>query len=319
MEKTIFFVEKKSHIHENHLFLIRKLYLPIIGPVSYTFYTFLLDLTQDQKLLNKPFFYLKDSLNSLNISEHDFFASKKILEATGLLRTYFCRTSKNFYLVILKPLNFEKFNKNKFLKFQLIKKIGDVEFENLYLKLKTSSWNKENLEETSVKFSDIFDIKEQEKINISTAEMDFNKNISLDEAIVSLPSILFIKYLTKKTANLNEINLINFCSKLGFMDSSINLIINYSFIKNSKIVVNFIKKIASDFAEKNLLRFEDIKFEFNSILDKSKQAKDLWDYSESIVQEIENPTLNVKKSNFKKSVTSQISFHDLLDENKEVK
>lgn len=278
MQNTVFFVEKSENLYENHLFYLRKLYLPILGSEPVSLYCFLFDLFSTKNVLEKTNFTQDDVCSLLNIDSANFLSARKMLEAVGLLRTYLSSDAKKIYLVLIKPLNIEKFHVNKFLKSELVKKIGPIRYENIYFSLKNRVSPKDDYREIGITFSDLFSVDfEPKKIVDATDEISFNENISLDQAIKTLPSILFLKYLTKNSPSFAEKNLVNYLIQFGFQDNSINYICNYSFEKNNRVVPNFVKKIMMDLYKRDIMKFSDIVSDFKNIR-KQKPNTDIWGY-----------------------------------------
>ncbi|MGL4343453.1 MAG: DnaD domain protein [Metamycoplasmataceae bacterium] len=310
MQNSIFFIEKNENICENYLLNFRRLYLPILGSNSYALYSYFYDLLSSKNTLYNSF-NLEDMSKSLFLEPEDVLVAKKRLEAAGLIKSFINIENNKNIISFLKPLNFSKFNQNKFLKRELIKKIGELRFEKLYLENKSKLNSKDGYLEDTIKFSDVFSIEIDDNFSEkTTSEINLPVNLSLEKAIEELSSIHFIKYIFQKTANIAEINLINYCASLGFSDKSINLFLNYSFLKNDKLVINFIKKIAQDFFERDLLLSKEIEYEL-SLAQKGRQKiefnNNLWDYDNKIED---------KNKNLIASETKELSLYDLLEETK---
>ncbi|MGL5522052.1 MAG: DnaD domain protein [Metamycoplasmataceae bacterium] len=313
MKNNIFLLEKRKEINNFDLLLFKKLYLPILGPNSFAIYTYLIDQLNNQLQFNASF-NLSELETSLSITLDDFVEARQKLEGLGLIRTFISEETGNSILCLLKPLSFEKFLNNKFLKFQLVKRIGSIGLEKLYLLFKNKVNNKDSYIETTKKYSDFFDINEVSTEISNTGEIEIDMNISLSQAIEKYPSVLFIKYISKNNASSNERNMITFCSSLGFSDKAINELIKYSFTKNNRLVINFIKKIAQDFYEKDIISFNDVERELNFSIRKNNSFdpfENIWD-NELII----NNNNNRYKKNEEPvtSITEDVDIFDLIED-----
>lgn len=131
--KNKYCIEKDISFNPNYGYL-SNIYLPLIGTNSLSLYMFLLnDLS-----LNKSFqtnFDLDRLLSSISISFDEFMKCRKILEAFGLLKTFFKKDEikrKNIFIFnLLEPSSFDNFISNVKFKKSLLNKIGKERYQEL--------------------------------------------------------------------------------------------------------------------------------------------------------------------------------------------
>ncbi|MGL6125057.1 MAG: hypothetical protein ACRC1F_01035 [Metamycoplasmataceae bacterium] len=273
MKILYFFVENFNKINADELKFVRCFYLPIIGPNSTILYEYLSSLDQTDNAY-KPGVNINDLSKLLSMSVDDLILAKKNLEAVGLIRSFTKNDNKNGLITLIKPLTLEKFISNDILKSNLLKRIGEIMMEKLILEHKPRPISKNDYIEVSAKYFDIFDHSFDEKVTNEYQTADFKlpafKNI--DEAIKSLSPEQFIRFLDKGSITFGQKEYINYCRNIGLCDSSINVILNYSFEINGRIIVNYVKKITNDLYERNLISFNEIVDSLNDSI-KSKQSK----------------------------------------------
>ena len=249
-----FITETKSEITSNELFSLRMLYQPIVGSETISLYQFFLDehiISNGDRMLKS----FKAIFQVLNIDSLTFEKSLKKLEAIGLIRTFEKADNKTFVFKINNPLLPDKIKNNKILYNQIIKKIGDTEFERISFFLTPKKIDKSEFKETTTKFDDIFNFSlDKNQIN-NTMEINIDKvkYTNNDEAMKGLNPNQYIYFLTNKRSTPTQMAMIDRLKKHGISNHSINAIISYAFKKNNKIVSNYIEKIATDYINKNII------------------------------------------------------------------
>lgn len=309
MEIFYFFIENFDKITSNDLKFIRSFYLPIIGPFSTVLYEYLSDLEQKDSAY-KPGINIDELSRILFISVEDVISAKKNLEAVGLIKSFAKNDNKSGLITMLKPLSFEKFINNNILKSNLVKKIGEISFEKLVMSNKPRLISKNEYIETSAKYFDIFDYsfkKEDEEYETSDLKLpSFDNKI---DAAKSLTPNQYIKFLGNSNMTFGEKEYINYARNIGLSDRSINTIIDYSYERNGRIVVNFVKKITNDFYERNITTFKEITDTLTDSIKSKKQSK----YNKELDWGHLEDTKSKDNSN-----TKEISLNDLLEDLKEL-
>jgi replication initiation and membrane attachment protein len=124
-------IQKYTFVIDNALLL--DLYSPIIGQTATLIYTALINEIKKQSLTNGFATDLSDFLKQLNITESEFYESRKFLEAMNLLNTYYETNNDitTYDFLINEPLCFHDFISNQKYRHLLIKAIGQVNYEKL--------------------------------------------------------------------------------------------------------------------------------------------------------------------------------------------
>ncbi len=245
---------------ENHEAMLA-LYVPIVGPNAYSLYLALHNSSIDNKNANPVANTINSLLKSINIKYTELLEARKILEATGLLRTYISNDENKFAFEVIAPLSPNKFLKNKLLKNLLLRKIGEVRLDNIMHLHREIKMDLDDYNEVTANFQDLFDIEELSSSNNIELirEMQLPQVESMDHAIESMDSKLFFKYLTKSFPSPIQINKINALLESGLSNPSLNLILNHSYEKNGAIIFNYVTTIANDFQRRQINTFMKIK------------------------------------------------------------
>ena len=263
MKKHHFITELKSPIVLKDFSAIRNLYQPIIGTESVALYGLLVDYHEMSKY-KKTFYSFVELMSNLKLSISKFGLARKKLESVGLIRSFEKADGKNFIIMVNKPMTPRDFRKNSLLYKLLIKEVGDLAFERYEFSSKEDRLSKDEFGEVTVKFTDVFEIPEEEKIN--TLEFEIPKNLNKDQALVSLAPLQFANFLENKKPSPSMLILTQDMQNNGFSTESINHIFNYSFEVNGKIVQEHVKVIFKDMISKNVKSANEIKSELKSAL-----------------------------------------------------
>jgi replication initiation and membrane attachment protein len=154
---------------------------------------------------------------------------------------------------------------------KLISKVGEQLFEKIHFNFKIPILLKDEYKDITLKYQEVFDIENNFNEN-NTLETPLYNYDSIEEAIQKLNSLQFINYLTEKKPSPSQINMINRINIQNFNHFSLNLILNYSFEKNGKIVNAFVEKIANDFISRNIFSFEEVEKELENAKNNSPKT-----------------------------------------------
>ena len=261
MDNLQFYSYSKSAINQTDISIVQRLYLPIIGPTAQALYIEINNLAfNSRSYVNNIGNNVSSLMKSLHIESSEFLKARKTLEAVGLLKTFLSNDEKRLSFELLAPLSMVKFMNNKLLKNLLLNQIGEIRLSNLFHLYKEVKVDLDDYTEISSEFTDLFDISELNKDPLElTQEMELPVMRSVDEAIEKLSSILFFQYLTQRFPSTTETLKIKGLLKTGMPNSSLNLILNYSYVKNGAIIFNYINAIVKDFDAKNVDTFIKIK------------------------------------------------------------
>ena len=163
-------IEASKPMSLNDVHVLTKLYQPIIGGSAYALYQTLAgELNFQPQIKNIT---VSELLRKLDIGIPELYKARIRLEGIGLLRIYHSKTEESAYFYeVLPPLTAENFFKDSLLRTLLIEKIGERLFKEELNELLTSPNEKENYEETTRSFLDVyhFDVTQSNVLS----EMDF--------------------------------------------------------------------------------------------------------------------------------------------------
>lgn len=293
-----FLVESKSLISSDDQVFLRHLYLPIIGPSTSMFYLTLVDKLED----NRAYKSIQDLLMINGMSFNSFSSARSTLEAIGLLETHLSSDEKTVIFRLVKPQSPEKFFDNQLLSKLLINKIGTFNYEQLEMKYKSRSFEKAEYHNISAKYHDVFDLNNKTDNMSTTAELPTLDIKSKEEALEKLSVALFIKYLTGDYPRASIIEKLNGFLSSGLSDASINLIIDYSFEVNGKIVFAHVQQIINSFTQVGSTHnFGSIKVELQNALNSKRSSiaeaeKTAPKANDSIFDEDTNDLFNMLRS-----------------------
>ena len=268
MLNRLFLLEQCHELTKSNQNCLRMLYLPLIGSEPIILYQLLHDLSEN-KLKNA--FNFQELANMMQINLDIIETSLTQLEAVGLIKRYIKNQDATYLITLEQPLSINKFNKNALLKNHLIKKIGIKEYEAIYYTNSKKLISKNGYSDISKKYQEIFSdnfsnhIDQEEESFYSTMDLDVSGFNSLEENIKNLPASHFIKKQLNRNPTFSENMMISALLNLGFHDAAINLLIDFSIQHNQQIVINYINKIAFDFASRSIISFQDVVHELASI------------------------------------------------------
>jgi len=272
MSKTILYIELKNQVTNEDFIVLRSMYQPIVGIKATSLYMSLVDLAILSKGSIVSNYDIGCLIRTLGTIETELISARKSLEAVGLLRTFVRADDKAIIFTINKPLSPTSFLKNSFLTSQLKTKVSEIDIERVVFGLDGGrKLSKDEYREETVKFQDIFtaEVKDQ----ATTLEISVPKTMNKDQAIKSLTSAQFYKFLTGKRVNESKNFLFSSLNLLGFSSASINAIISYSYDKNGKVVNKYVETIAHDLRRRGIKGFEDVISELQDAKDSVKRIK----------------------------------------------
>lgn len=252
MRRHQFTTELKSHLTDKDFLSLRTLYTPVIGKDAVMLYSLLFDYYNLSKDSN-TFYEFNDLAITLGMTEDQLIIERKKLEAVGLIRTFEKADNVHNIIRINQPLAPAQFRNNSLLFKSAIAKIGELMFERIEFSTKTKELSKDDYSEVTTKYQDMFEIVETRVAEISnTLEMALPTVKSKEEAINGLTSTQFVFFLTGAKVSPSQLSNFQQIQNAGLSSKSLNLIIDYSFEINNKIVTNHIRKIAEDLLTKDL-------------------------------------------------------------------
>lgn len=273
MKKLEFLTELKQDLQHIDFISLRSFYTAVIGNNAVSLYS----LLYDYHFMNRgreSYIPFDDLAITLGVSESELINERKKLEAVGLIRTF--EKADNYHIIILinKPLDAQSFRKNSLLYKSAVSKLGELIYERVEFSSKTKEYSKSEFAEVTTKYQDMFDFSEKTSKTTSTLEIPVSTVKSKEDAINGLVPTQFVNYLTGERVSESQIATFQQIQNLGFSSKSVNLIIDYSYEVNGKIVANYIRTIANDLFEKNVKGAEGVKLELqNAISARKKPVK----------------------------------------------
>lgn len=261
MKNIKFLTETKEQLTSHDFAIIRQIYAPIIKKDACFLFETLFDFHSMNKQ-HKIYINQKDLLESSQMKLIEFTMAKKLLEAVGLMRTFESADESKIIFTLNKPLSASRFRQNKFLYGQFLKNSNELAFERFEFSNKDVVISKDEMNEVSSKFTDMFSVTFEKQT--STLEFEVPSNLKIDEALETLIPAKLIFYLAKRRAAPSELALVANLHNLGFSSPSINQLINYSFVINGKLVSKYVQVIANDMIKKDIKGAAEIKLELNN-------------------------------------------------------
>lgn len=269
MRIVAFTTECKDDINSKDLMVVRNLYQPKIGQLATSVYLLLVD----HNTINgttPDWNNFSDLANTLGVSINDVTNALKTLGAAGLIRKWENKDAVKVVIRINKP------QKPSHLKDSLLSsiksnKLSDLKYEKFQMFIENKVLvNKDEFQENTSRFQDVFELP-KDSYQPNTLELPEVEPKSTQEAISGLSTPAFIKFLTGVACSPSQLESINILRQYGFSSHSMNLLFNYSFDVNGKIVIAYINKIAQDLLEKNILGPKAIRLELiNALNSKNK-------------------------------------------------
>lgn len=251
-----YLIEKAQDISSNDLLIFRSFYGPILGSNAISVYQYLCDMGS----LNYGLDNVINLMKFLRLDIKNFDKSRKLLESLGLITTYEDVANLTYIFSIKKPLPIDEFISNKLL-FNLLKKnIGDLYTERLVMNFKGEIYDKSEFQNVSAKYHDNFNVNNLWTQNIqNTLDINIPNLENIDEAIEKLSVFQFVRYLTDCKPTITQTMSLNNFLATGLSDASINVILEYSFNVNGKIVYKHVSKIIDSFSHGKTKSFYEIK------------------------------------------------------------
>ena len=149
----------KVNISTDDMFVLSRLYLPLMGYDSVSLYTFLNNYEEEISVRVVLDYFHFDTSGNLEFSLNK-------LEALGLVKRYKNNKTNAYLLEFVKPLSKNAFMKDSFLSNLLIKNIGEIE----YNKLKETNKTLIGFTEETKSYDEVFKIKNK-TIKITNVEV----------------------------------------------------------------------------------------------------------------------------------------------------
>lgn len=168
-------IESDQHLTMQDVRILTKLYKPIIGGEAYSFYHSL--FSELDFKINKKSTSVSKLLTKMDMGIADYYHARIRLEGIGLLRIYRSQEKQDEYIYeLLAPLSKKDFLNDSLLCVMLLEKIGKTLFQEELEDLSGDSYPKENYEELTRSFVDVF------HVDLT------NKDISENNHLISLES-----------------------------------------------------------------------------------------------------------------------------------
>ena len=178
-------VINKSIITEEDKKILNMLYLPIVGPLPIMLYNILLNDLDKLQLISSSSTHAK-LLSNLHVSPNELTDARNVLEAIGLLKTYFKTDTVNNYIYELySPVSAHEFFSHPIFNIVLYNNVGKNEYDKLVACFKMPKINKEGYTELTHSFNEVFESIPYTSSNISSENIrKYNKlKLNIDNSL----------------------------------------------------------------------------------------------------------------------------------------
>ena len=206
----VYVVVNKTILSEQDRKIVSMLYQPIIGSLAtslyLTFWTYL-----DKREFTSVEWTHHHLMTNMGNKLDDIIEAREKLEAIGLVKTYYKKSNiNNFIYELYSPLSPNDFFNNPILSITLYNNLGKKEYENITNYFKIPKINLREFEDITLMFSDVFEVRPKESMNIDSDYRNKNKRdlallskIDLVSILGLLPEeYLNIRSVTKETKDL---------------------------------------------------------------------------------------------------------------------
>lgn len=181
-------VINKTILHNEDRKILTLLYLPIIGPEAVMLYFSLWTCLDSIELMSRDFSHQK-LMSSMHMTISEIENLRYKLEAIGLMKSFVKEGDINNYIYELySPVSAIEFFSHPILNIVLYSNVGKTEYNNLLMEFKMPKINKNNYNEITKGFSDVFesasltsydlsleDIRKYNKLKLNiNSNFDFN-------------------------------------------------------------------------------------------------------------------------------------------------
>lgn len=205
-----YIVINKSIITEEDIKILNMLYLPITGPLPIMLYNILINDLDKLQIISEVSTHAH-LLSNLHISISELTEARNVLEAIGLLKTYFKNDTINNYIYELySPVSSHEFFSHPIFNIVLYNNVGKSEYNKLVSLFKMPKINKDGYIEVTHSFNDVFDSIPYTKSNITSENvrkynklrLNINSSFDINFLIESLDKQIDKKIFTKELQEL---------------------------------------------------------------------------------------------------------------------
>lgn len=297
MEVKQYILEHNNNLTRMDKRVVKYIYSIILSEKAISLFFHLDELINNSLIEQK--LNLTQLLLLLNLKPNEFHALRRKLEAVGLLRTYESQLYKQCILEMNKPMHPQKIKNNKLFSKEIIKKIGEENFELLIENFNEKKIDKSEYEEITAKFYEEFKLDtnliDTTKKVVKSNSHSIN-NIDPDEAKKTLDFERYIEFLTKAPILPSISNKIKKYLKSGFDNYALNEISYFCFEVNGKVNFKYFEKVANTLIADGVLKAEDIKVELEHKMLYKKQNSSLINDSKASLENNQDDEEGVKLS-----------------------
>ncbi|WGI36447.1 DnaD domain protein [Mesomycoplasma lagogenitalium] len=308
-----FKIEVEKRITDYDMEIINSFYLPLIGTSAVILFSHLNSKVKDNNFDYQTTITKNELFSQINIKEERFNKSKKFLEAVGLIRTFFSEYYNEYLILVKKPLEIDLILQNRLLMSKIEDKIGVENLEKLIAKFQPKSISKDEYEDVSAKFYEVFPINLESKSkiifenNLETKHETKKTNSEKDDRNTEK----YIEFLTKRVAKPSTVKKIN-KYLTHFNQKAINEIIDFCFKVNDKLNISYFETIAKDLIKKEIFEANYIKAELSEALDFKNKQTDIFKSKSS--NDVEQPFFEDFSYTYDSSLnnTASMKLDDIL-------
>ena len=229
-----YIVVNKSIITDYDKKVLSMLYLPITGSLAIMLYNTLVNDLDRQEVISDGLEHAH-LLSNLHISAKELEEARNILEGIGLLKTYLKKDTVNKYIYELySPVSAHEFFSHPIFNIVLYNNVGKREYERLVNYFKTIKINKDDYQEITHSFSQIFDsvpytsfdmykdnIRKYNKLKLNI-DTSFDMNFLIETMPKNIDKKIFTKDLQELIVSLAYLYDIDAPKMQNIVKSSIN-------------------------------------------------------------------------------------------------
>ena len=200
-----YLVINKSIITKEDIQILNMLYLPITGPLPIMLYNILLNDLDKLQIVSDVNNHAH-LLSNLHVSINELTEARNVLEAIGLLKTYFKQDTVNNYIYELySPVSAHEFFSHPIFNIVLYNNVGKIEYNKLVSFFKIPKINKDGYKEITHSFNEVFESMPYTKSNINSEnirkynklKLNINSSFDMNFLIESFDKQLDKKIFTK--------------------------------------------------------------------------------------------------------------------------
>ena len=282
-------VVNKSVITDKDLKILRMLYLPIIGDTPIVLYNMFLD-DMDKQEVESDWLTHNHIFTNLHTVSSEFVMARNMLEAVGLVKTYYKQgTVSNYIYELYSPVSAHEFFTHPIFNIVLYNNVGKIEYERLLNYFKIPRINKDDFVEVTHSFNQVFKFKPADMLDrqsddirkYNKLKLSIDSDFDMDMFISTLPEYIDKKIVTKDMQEL----IINLAYMYGIDNIKMQDIFKSCLNSKGSVSKEELRKVCRDYYQVDnsgmlptMLEFTQPSYLRKPIGDNSKIAKMIYTF-----------------------------------------